>query len=55
MREVPKKVAKPAPEFDIPLKDPFAEENRRLVAKQPDTGERPLNIIESEVEDSDLD
>ena len=33
MREVPKKVIKPAPEFDIPLKDPFAEENRRLVAK----------------------
>ena len=54
MREKPKRVPKPKPEFAIKLNDPFAEENRRIIAKQPEKAETiPLNIIESEHEDTD--
>jgi hypothetical protein len=52
--EPPKKKVKVKQEFDVTLKDEFAEKNRRLVSKQPDPiVEKGLNIIDSESDDDE--
>ncbi len=53
MRDKPVRKPKPKPEFSVALSDPFAEKNRRIIARMPDNEHRPLNIIEQESEETD--